>query len=42
VDKDTHLKHVRNAIETVKSWGFNAEIIGLWVDENWQVNEVRP
>lgn len=42
VDKDTHLTHVRNAIKTVKSWGFNAEIIGLWVDENWQVNEVRP
>lgn len=27
-------------IKTVKSWGFNVEIIGLWVDENWRVCEV--
>lgn len=42
VDKDTHIMHIRNAMKTVKSWGFNAEIIGLWVDENWKVNEVKP
>ncbi|OGN99613.1 MAG: hypothetical protein A2Y59_05785 [Chloroflexi bacterium RBG_13_52_14] len=41
VDKNTHLMHIRNAIKTVKSWGFNTEVIGLWVDENWKVNEVQ-
>jgi hypothetical protein len=40
VDKDTHIMHIRNAMKTVKSWGFNAEIIGLWVDENWEISEV--
>jgi hypothetical protein len=42
VDKDTHLTHILNAMKTVKSWGFNAGIIGLWVDENWKVNEIKP
>ena len=42
VDKNTHLINIRNAIKTVKSWGVNAEITGLWVDEDWKVNEVKP
>ena len=41
VDKDTHLAHVRSAIKTVKSWGFNAEVIGLWVDHKWKASEVK-
>ena len=28
------------AIKTVKSWGLNVEITGLWIDENWRVCEV--
>lgn len=41
VDKDTHLAHIRAAIEAVKSWGFNADVIGLWVDDKWKVSEVK-
>jgi len=41
VDKETHLAHIRSAIKTVKSWGVQAEVIGLWVDDKWKVSEVR-
>lgn len=41
VDKETHLAHIRSAIKTVKSWGIEAEVIGLWVDDKWKVSEVR-
>ncbi len=41
VDKETHLAHIRAAIETVKSWGVKAEVIGLWVDDTWKVSEVK-
>lgn len=41
VDKETHLAHIRSAIKVVKSWGVNAEVIGLWVDDEWKVSEVR-
>lgn len=39
-DKDNQINHIRTAIDKVSSWGFDAKIIGLWVDENWEVCEV--
>jgi carbonic anhydrase len=41
VDKKSQLAHIRLAVKTVNSWGFPVEAIGLWVDENWQVSEVK-
>ena len=41
VDKDLHLVHIRSAVKAVKSWGIKAEVIGLWVDDKWKVDEVR-
>jgi carbonic anhydrase len=41
VDKKSQLAHIKSAIRTVNSWGFPVQAIGLWVDENWQVNEVK-
>jgi carbonic anhydrase len=41
VDRNTHIEHIRRAIETVKSWGVKAEIIGLWVNDEWKVSEVE-
>jgi len=40
VDKDTQITHILSAIKTVKSWGLNVQITGLWVDVNWRVSEV--
>ena len=41
IDKETQIKQVLTAIETVKSWGFNVQVIGLWIDENWKVHRVK-
>jgi carbonic anhydrase len=41
VDKESQLAHIQSAVRTVNSWGFPVETIGLWVDENWQVSEVK-
>jgi len=40
VEKDTQLKQILSAIKTVELWNFEVQIIGLWVDENWEVCEV--
>ncbi len=40
VEKEIQLKHLLSAIQTIKSWDFDAQIIGLWVDENWDVHKV--
>lgn len=39
-DKQTQLTHIALAMDTVKSWKLDAQIIGLWVDWNWWVNQV--
>jgi len=41
VDKESQLAHIRLGVKTVNSWGFPVETIGLWVDDNWQVSEVK-
>ena len=41
VEKETQLKQIRESIDTVRIWGFKGEIIGLWIDEKWNVSEVK-
>jgi len=40
VDKEQHYMHIRRAVEKMQSWGFAARIIGLYVNDNWQIEEV--
>lgn len=40
VDEETHKAQVRNAIKIVELWGFQIQVIGLWVDETWQVYKI--
>lgn len=39
-DKETQLKQISNAIKTVESWNFEVRVVGLWVDEKWEVQKV--
>ena len=38
--KDEQISHIHDAIKFVHSRFAHLEIIGLWVDENWEVEEV--
>ena len=40
VDKETQIRQLLAAVNKVTAWNFGAEVIGLWVDENREVNEV--
>ncbi len=40
VEKEIQLKQLLSAIQTLKAWDFDAQIIGLWVDENWDVHKI--
>jgi len=40
VNEETQRKQILKAIQKIASWGFGVEVIGLWVDENWQVKGV--
>lgn len=39
-EKEEQLIQTAKAVELVKSWNSEIEVIGLWVDENWVVNEL--
>jgi len=39
-EKEEQITHLKKAEETVKSFGFPAEIILLWVDGDWQTVEL--
>lgn len=40
VEKEEQIKHLKAAKKTVESFGFDVEIISLWVDEGWQRAEL--
>ena len=41
VSKETQIEQILKSIKTVQSWGFKVEILGLWIDENWTVHEIK-
>lgn len=41
VDKESQYRHIRRAIEIVKSWGFDVKVLGLYVNKDWQVEVVN-
>ena len=41
VDKETQLAQIQKSIKTIRTWGFKGALLGLWVDENWLVHEIK-
>ncbi len=41
VPKEVQIEQIDKAMEVVKSWGFNAKVIGLYVNDNVDVEVVR-
>jgi carbonic anhydrase len=40
-DKETKLTQIAAAIKKVEAWNLGVRVIGLWVDESWQVHELK-
>jgi len=41
VSKEHHWEQVRQALQVVRFWNLPVTVVGLWVDQNWEV-EVVP
>lgn len=37
---EEQVPQIMNSIQTVKSWGYEVEVLGLWVDESWSVKSL--
>jgi carbonic anhydrase len=40
VDADTHRSHVRSAVQNVRAWYPTADVFALWINEDWEVEEL--
>ncbi|MEW5840252.1 carbonic anhydrase [Nitrososphaera sp.] len=38
--REHHYLHIANAVRVVSSWGFPAKVVGLYVNDRWQVERV--
>lgn len=38
---EEHLAQIRRAMRLIRSWGLPAEVIGLWVNEHWEIEPVE-
>lgn len=41
VDRETHIKQLKEAMDVLKLWFPDLKIIGLWINQNWEVEEVK-
>ena len=39
--KPQQLEEIKSSCGLVSTWQNHVEVIGLWVDENWTVNEIK-
>jgi hypothetical protein len=40
VDMNIQIEQIAKSIEVVESWKFDVQIIGLWVNEKWEVCKI--
>lgn len=40
VPKDEKLAQIKKSVDTVNSWGYQMDVLGLYVNENWEVEPV--
>ncbi|RPF53401.1 carbonic anhydrase [Aquisalibacillus elongatus] len=40
IDKEEKVAQIKQSIQKAKTWGFELDIIGLYVNEKWEVEEV--
>jgi hypothetical protein len=40
-NREHHYAHIRKAVQQVSSWNFDAIIVGFYVNDKWQIEEVN-
>lgn len=40
VTDEEHKIHITKGVQVVKAWDLGVDVVGVWVDQNWQVNPV--
>ena len=40
VSDEKHIEFIKKGVEAISSWGLGVKVIGVWVDDSWNVNTV--
>ena len=40
VDNEKHLSQIKSGVQVINSWNLGVDVIGLWVDDSWNVNTI--
>ena len=41
VSKEEHIDQIRKSFEIISSWNYPAKVLGVWVNEKWEIEQVR-
>jgi carbonic anhydrase len=41
VSKDEHISQIKESIEIIKSWNFPVRVLGVWVNDQWEVEPIQ-
>jgi len=40
VSDEEHIEFIKKGVEAISSWNLGAKVVGVWVDDSWNVNPV--
>ena len=40
VSKEEHISQISKDVEVVNSWNLGINVVGVWVNDNWQIEEI--
>lgn len=41
VSKETHLTQIKKSINIIKSWNLSVTVIGVWINDQWEIEEIQ-
>ena len=39
VSKEEQVSQISKGIQNIKSWNYDAQVIGIWINDNWEVEK---
>ena len=41
VSKEMHLTQIKKSINIIKSWNLSVTVIGVWINDQWEIEEIQ-
>ncbi len=41
VSKEEHLTQIKKSVNIIKSWNFPVKVVGVWVNDQWKVEQIQ-